>query len=253
MKKKPTRRSVKLGVNIDHVATLRQARKEGIPNLLQAAYACIEGGADSITVHLREDRRHIQDQDVLDLHSKIKVPLNLEMALVPAILQYALKIKPAKICLVPERRQELTTEGGLDLFKRTHDLRQTILLLDNAGCEVSLFIDPDLKQIEQAAALGAPAIEIHTGSFANAVGAAQKSEWQRVAGAARFAKKLGLHVHAGHGLDYENTAKLLQIQEIEEVNIGYAIVCHSIFVGIQKAVKQMKSIVNKAQRTKKKA
>lgn len=234
---------VRLGVNIDHVATLRQARKEGIPNLLAAAQASVRGGADSITVHLREDRRHIQDQDVVDLARELKVPLNLEMALDSGILQFALKIKPEKVCLVPEKRQELTTEGGLDLFKRTHQLKQTIHILDNAGPEVSLFIDPDLKQIAQAAALGAPAIEIHTGSFANAKGKAQKKEWSRIQIAAKLAKKLGLHVHAGHGLDYENTAGLLRISEIEELNIGYAIVCHSVFVGIEKAVKQMKQLI----------
>lgn len=232
-----------LGVNIDHVATLRQARKEGIPNLVAAAQACVRGGADSITVHLREDRRHIQDQDVLDLARVLRVPLNLEMAVNPKILQFALKIKPAKICLVPEKRQELTTEGGLDLFKKPHDLKQIILILDYAGCEVSLFIDPDLKQIEQAAALGAPAIEIHTGSYANAKGVAKKKQWKRIAAAAKLAKKLGLQVHAGHGLDYENTAELLKISEIKEVNIGYSIVCHSVFVGIEKAVKQMSKLI----------
>lgn len=239
------KRKVLLGVNIDHVATLRQARKEGIPDLVAAAQACVRGGAGSITIHLREDRRHIQDQDVIDLARVLKVPLNLEMAVNPKILQFALKIKPAKICLVPEKRQELTTEGGLDLFKKPHDLKQTILILDYAGCEVSLFIDPDLKQIEQAAALGAPAIEIHTGSYANAKGAAKKKEWKRIAVAAKLAKKLGLQVHAGHGLDYENTAELLKISEIKEVNIGYAIVCHSIFVGIEKATREMKRILKK--------
>ncbi len=237
---------VKLGVNIDHVATLRQARKEGIPNLVDAAKACVRGGADSITVHLREDRRHIQDRDVIDLARTLRVPLNLEMALNPAILQFALKIKPQKICLVPEKRQELTTEGGLDLFKRTQELRKTILILEYAGCEVSLFIDPDLRQIEQAAALGAPAIEIHTGSYANAKGSARKREWKRIQNAAKLARKLGLHVHAGHGLDYKNTADLLRISEIKEVNIGYAIVCHSIFIGIESAVRQMHKICRSA-------
>lgn len=247
LKNKMTRRNgVSLGVNIDHVATLRQARCEGIPNLIQAAQACIRGGADSITVHLREDRRHIQDQDLIDLSRELRIPINFEMALHPEILQFALKIKPAKVCLVPEKRQELTTEGGLDLFKRTQELRKTILILDYAGSEVSLFIDPDLRQIEQAAALGAPAVELHTGSYANAGGSAQKKEWRRIALAAKRAKKLGLHVHAGHGLNYENTKKLLEICEIEEVNIGYSIVCHSIFVGLEKAVKQMKSLCKKA-------
>ena len=237
------KRFVRLGVNIDHVATLRQARKEGIPNLVDAAQACVKGGADSITIHLREDRRHIQDQDVLDLMRVLRVPLNLEMALNPQILQFALKIKPQKICLVPEKRQELTTEGGLDLFKRTHDLRQSILFLDSVGSEVSLFIDPDLRQIDQAAALGAPAIEIHTGSYANAKGAERKKEWRRIALAAKRAKKLGLHVHAGHGLDYENTAELLKISDLEELNIGYAIVCHAMFVGIETAVRGMKKLI----------
>lgn len=242
------KRIVRLGVNIDHVATLRQARKEGIPNLVDAAKACVKGGADSITIHLREDRRHIQDQDVIDLMRALRVPLNLEMALNPQILQFVLKIKPQKTCLVPEKRQELTTEGGLDLFKRTHDLRQTILFLDNVGSEVSLFIDPDLRQIEQAAAMGAPAIEIHTGSYANAKGAEKKKEWRRIALAVKRAKKLGLHVHAGHGLDYENTAELLKISELDELNIGYAIVCHAMFVGIEKATRGMKRLISSSSR-----
>jgi len=234
---------VTLGVNIDHVATLRQARKEGIPDLVDSALACVRGGADSITVHLREDRRHIQDQDVIDLARALRVPLNLEMALNSKILKFALKIKPAKICLVPEKREELTTEGGLDLFQRSRDLQKTISALGENGSQVSLFIDPDVRQIRRAAALGAPAIEIHTGSYANAEGTAQKKEWNRIKTASQLAKKLGLHVHAGHGLDYENTAKLLKISEIEEVNIGYAIVCHAVFVGIEKAVKQMAAIL----------
>ncbi len=245
-KRSKSKRKVYLGVNIDHVATLREARKEGIPDLVAAAKACVCGGADSITIHLREDRRHIQDQDVIDLSRELRVPVNLEMALNSTILEFALKIRPKKICLVPEKRQELTTEGGLDLFKRVAELRQTILILDNAGCEVSLFIDPDLRQIEQAAALGAPAIEIHTGSYANAKGSARKKEWKRIQKACRLAKKSGLRVHAGHGLDYENTAELLKITELEEVNIGYAIVCRSVFVGIEKAVMRMKKICRAA-------
>lgn len=239
-------RNVSLGVNIDHVATLRQARKEGIPDLVASAVACVRGGADSITVHLREDRRHIQDQDVIDLARVLKVPLNLEMAVNSKILKFALKIKPEKICLVPEKREELTTEGGLDLFQRTRDLQKTISVLGKRGSQVSLFIDPDVRQIRQAAALGAPAIEIHTGSYANAKGVAKKKEWKRIATAAQLAKKLGLHVHAGHGLDYENTAELLKISEIEEVNIGYAIVCHSVFVGIEKATREMSRLISQA-------
>ncbi|HCM42034.1 MAG TPA: pyridoxine 5'-phosphate synthase [Candidatus Omnitrophica bacterium] len=237
------KRTVTLGVNIDHVATLRQARKEGIPDLVDSALACVRGGADSITVHLREDRRHIQDQDVIDLARRLRVPLNLEMAVNSKILKFALKIKPAKICLVPEKREELTTEGGLDLFQRPRDLQKTISALAKHRSQVSLFIDPDVRQIRQASVLGAPAIEIHTGSYANAKGAAQKKEWNRIKTASQLARKLGLHVHAGHGLDYENTAELLKIAEIEEVNIGYAIVCHSVFVGIEKAVKQMAAIL----------
>ncbi len=245
MKKKTSKKKVLLGINIDHVATLRQARKEGIPDLVSAAKACVRGGADSITIHLREDRRHIQDQDVIDLSRALKIPMNLEMALVPEVFRLALKIKPQKVCLVPERRQELTTEGGLDLFKRVSDLRQTILTLNHLGSEVSLFIDPDLKQIQQAVALGAPAIEIHTGSYANAKKSARKKEWKRIASAAKYAKKLGLLVHAGHGLDYQNTIELLKIPEIEELNIGYAIVCHAVFVGIEKAVREMKQLVTR--------
>ena len=234
----------RLGINIDHVATVRQARRTVEPSVLEAALEAEQGGADSITVHLREDRRHIQDRDVFELIQKIYVPLNLEMSISPEILKIALKVRPEKACLVPEKRQEITTEGGLDLFKKRAQLRQTVEGLRQKKTEVSLFIDPVEKQILEAANLGAPAIEIHTGAYANAQGKARDRELARIRKAAAFGKNLGLHIHAGHGLDYENIFPLLAISEIEEFNIGHSIVSRAIFVGMNKAVSEMKKIIS---------
>ncbi len=233
----------KLGVNIDHIATLRQARLGEEPSVMEAALEAEQGGADSITVHLREDRRHIQDADIFELMEKIYVPLNLEMSVSPEILKIALKVKPEKACLVPEKRKELTTEGGLDLFSKRAPLIRTIDALLAKKVEVSLFIDPAESQVREAARLGAYAIEIHTGSYANAVGKKKEKELFRVREAARLGLELGLHVHAGHGLNYENVFPLLSIPEIIEFNIGHSIVSRAVFVGLAKAVQEMKKII----------
>ncbi|MFA5168076.1 MAG: pyridoxine 5'-phosphate synthase [Candidatus Omnitrophota bacterium] len=234
----------KLGVNIDHVATLRQARLGEEPSVMEAALEAEQGGADSITVHLREDRRHIQDADVFELIEKIYIPLNLEMSVSPEILKIALKVRPGKACLVPEKRKELTTEGGLDLFSKRDPLIRTIDALLAKKVEVSLFIDPAENQVQEAARLGAYAIEIHTGSYANAVGRKKEKELFRVRKAAQLGRELGLHVHAGHGLDYENIFPLLTLPEIIEFNIGHSIVSRAVFVGLAKAVQEMKRIVS---------
>lgn len=237
----------RLGVNIDHVATVRQARRAAEPSVLEAALEAEQGGADSITVHLREDRRHIQTSDVDELVKKIYIPLNLEMSISPEILKIALKVKPEKACLVPEKRQEITTEGGLDLFTKRAQLQRTVHALLKKKIEVSLFIDPAEKQIREAARLGVPAIEIHTGSYANAKEAGRDRELSRLRKTARLGKQLGLRIHAGHGLDYENIFPILAIPEIEEFNIGHSIVSRALFVGIAKAVSEMKKIITSAE------
>ncbi|MBI3317377.1 MAG: pyridoxine 5'-phosphate synthase [Candidatus Omnitrophica bacterium] len=230
----------KLGVNIDHVATLRQARGGEIPNLCQAACEAVQGGAEGITVHLREDRRHIQDHDLSDLKRILRVPLNLEMALHWDIIRIALKVRPEKVCIVPEKRQELTTEGGLDATLKFHKLKEIIPEFRSKKVEVSLFIDPDLKQVETAATLRVPAIEIHTGSYADATGSRKKKELERIRQASREAASLGLKVHAGHGINYKNIKPLKKISEISEFNIGYSIICRAVFVGLRQAVLEMR-------------
>lgn len=234
----------KLGINIDHIATLRQARGGREPSVLEASLEAEQGGADSITVHLREDRRHIQDSDVLELMEKIYVPLNLEMSISPGILKFALKVRPEKACLVPEKRKELTTEGGLDLFSKKTLLTRTIDALLAKKIEVSLFIDPDENHVKEAARLGAYAIEIHTGSYANAAEKNKGKELLRIREAASLGGDLGLHIHAGHGLNYENIFPLLAVPEITEFNIGHSIISRAVFVGLAKAVQEMKRIIS---------
>ncbi|OQA55977.1 MAG: Pyridoxine 5'-phosphate synthase [Candidatus Omnitrophica bacterium ADurb.Bin277] len=233
----------KLGVNIDHIATVRQARRGSEPSVPEAALEAERGGADGITVHLREDRRHIQDSDVFELSRKIRVPLNLEMSISSEILKIALKVVPEKACLVPEKRQEITTEGGLNLFRKRTQLRRAIDALLKKETEVSLFIDPDEKQIREAARLGVPAIEIHTGAYANAENRVRNGELERIRRSAELGAELGLRVHAGHGLNYENIFPLLEIPEIREFNIGHSIVSRALFVGIVKSVAEMKKII----------
>jgi len=235
---------IELGVNIDHVATLRQARRTWEPDPVWAAVEAHLGGADGITVHLREDRRHIQDADVFELMEKIYVPLNLEMAVSPEILKIALKARPEKACLVPEKRKELTTEGGLDLFAKRAPLARTVGALLAKQVEVSLFIDPVEAQVREAARLGAYAIEIHTGSYANASGKQRQKEIVRIREAARLGRGLGLKIHAGHGLNYENIFPMLAIPEIIEFNIGHSIISRAVFVGLTRAVQEMKKLIS---------
>jgi len=236
---------LKLGVNIDHVATLREARYRGRgagePDPVAAALACEAAGAHGITAHLREDRRHIQDRDVWQLRDVIKTRLNLEMANVPEIVEIALKLKPDIVCLVPERRQEVTTEGGLDVAGNLPALTDTTSRLVAAGIEVSLFIAPDARQVEAAAGTGAPYIELHTGSFAEHFGDAKlrEVEVQRLIEASTLAHSLGLRVNAGHGLNYENLAVLHRVPHLVELNIGHSIVSRAVTVGMTQAVKDM--------------
>ena len=230
---------LRLGVNIDHVATLRQVRGTRYPDLVQAARVCEVAGATGITIHLREDRRHIQDQDVFALRKSIQTRLNLEMANHPDIVAVALKVKPDEVCLVPERRRELTTEGGLDVAGQARRLRPTIQRLSEAGIEVSLFIAPDPRQIEATARLGAPVIELHTGTYCNLTGAAARQELKRLCEGARLAHSLGLIVNAGHGINTDNARGILDIPFLNTLNIGHSIICQAVFVGLNRAVKEM--------------
>ncbi len=234
---------VKLGVNIDHVATLRQARGGIIPNLCAAALDAQKAGADGITIHLREDRRHIQDHDLPALQKAVRLPMNLEMALHPEMIKNAKRYRPDKVCIVPEKRQELTTEGGLNAFSAKKILSKAVPELQKKGIQVSLFLDPIEKQLRIAQEVGAHAVEIHTGTYANCSGAARKFELKRIVHAAQLGKKLGLVMHAGHGLDYENVRAIAAIPEIEELNIGYAIIARAVFVGLQQAVREMKQAI----------
>jgi len=230
---------VRLGVNIDHVATLRQARRTTYPDLVQAARLCEQAGAHGITIHLREDRRHIQDADVYALRRSLTTRMNLEMANNPDVLAVALDVVPDEICMVPERREELTTEGGLDAAGQLDALAPTIRALRAKGVSVSLFIDPELRQVEAAAELGAPYVEIHTGTYAAASGAAFAEELARIRAAAARAAELGIGFNAGHGLTLDNVAPLLSIPNLDTLNIGHSIVCESLFVGIETAVRDM--------------
>jgi pyridoxine 5-phosphate synthase len=236
---------LKLGVNIDHVATVREARyrgqRTGEPDPVQAALICEEVGCHGITAHLREDRRHIQDRDVLELRKRIKTRLNLEMANSPEIVQIALDLKPDIICLVPERRQEVTTEGGLDVAGNLSALTETRKRMTDSGIEVSLFIGPDEKQVEASAKTGSEFIELHTGAFAEHFHdpVLREKELQRLIAAAKQAHGLGLKVNAGHGLNYENLKTLYQVPHMMELNIGHSIVSRAVFVGIAAAVREM--------------
>jgi pyridoxine 5-phosphate synthase len=233
-----------LGVNIDHVATLRQQRYTRYPDPVEAVFAAEKGGADGITIHLREDRRHIQERDVELIQQILLTRLNLEMAVTPHIVAYAEKLRPAHCCLVPEKREELTTEGGLNVIADEKNIQQVCQRLAAVGTEVSLFIDPEHKQIEAAIRCGAPVIEIHTGQYADATTAAEREiELNRVIEAAQFAHQAGLIVNAGHGLNYQNTEAIACIPEINELNIGHGIVAHAIFVGLQNAVREMKNLM----------
>ncbi len=230
---------LQLGVNIDHVATLRQVRRTVYPSLAEAAALCERAGAQGITIHLREDRRHIQDADVYALRRTLTTRMNLEMANHPDIVAVALDVRPEEVCMVPERRQELTTEGGLDVAGQRDALAPVVAALRAAGITVSLFIDPDARQVDAAAAIGAPTIELHTGAYAEHAGAAREQERARLADAAQRAHALGLTVNAGHGLSLENIDPILAIPHLDTLNIGHSIVCRALFVGIEQATREM--------------
>jgi len=234
-----------LGVNIDHVATIRQARGTDYPSVLQAAEAAEHAGADAITVHLREDRRHIQDEEVEALCRQVNTRVNLEMAVTEEMLSIAEANSPADVCLVPEKRQELTTEGGLDVLSHFVSVRAACLRLADAGIRVSLFIDPDEQQLQAALDCGAPVVELHTGAYADAQGMEQAGELERLVRASAFGHELGLQINAGHGLHYENLGPIVAIPELVELNIGHAIVSRALFVGLESAVSEMKALMRR--------
>ena len=239
---------IALGVNVDHVATVRQARRARHPDPVHAALVCEQAGADSITMHLREDRRHIIDADPFAFQAQMQTHLNLEMAVTREMLDIARRLGPADCCLVPENRAEVTTEGGLDVARDPARLRDAVAELAAAGIRVSLFIDPDERQVEAARATGAPVIELHTGSYAEVGGGERARELQRLQLAARHAASIGLTVHAGHGLDYHNVQPVAAIPQIVELNIGHSIVGRALFSGLGAAVREMKSLMLAARR-----
>ncbi|HET7753622.1 MAG TPA: pyridoxine 5'-phosphate synthase [Anaeromyxobacteraceae bacterium] len=237
-------RNIRLGVNVDHVATLRQARRASYPDPVTAAAVAELGGADQITVHLREDRRHIQDRDLQLLRQTVQTRLNLEMAAVDEMVRVAQSVRPETCTLVPERRQEITTEGGLDAVARRDELARVTAALRDAGMGVSFFIDPEVEQVKASQRAGANIVEIHTGRYCDARGEGDRQrELQRVAGAAAAATSLGLAVAAGHGLHYANVMPIAAIPEIEELNIGHAIVARAVLVGLERAVREMKELM----------
>jgi pyridoxine 5-phosphate synthase len=235
--------SIALGINIDHVATIRQARRGRSPDPVHAALAAEMAGADSITLHLREDRRHIQDRDVRVLRGLLQTHMNLEMAVTEEMLGIAGEVRPHDCCFVPERREEVTTEGGLDAAGQVPRLKEAIARLGAQGVRVALFIDPDPRQIDAAAHAAAPVVELHTGAYAEATGSQRATELERLRSAARQASTLGIEVHAGHGLDYHNVNPIAAIREIVELNIGHAIVARAVFDGLPKAVADMKRLL----------
>ena len=235
---------MKLGVNIDHVATLRNARGGMEPDILRAAKICEAAGAFGITTHLREDRRHIKDEDVKIIRENIKIPLNLEMAPTKEMQEIALKIRPNSCCLVPERREEITTEGGLDAEKQIEYLKEYIKPLQQAGILISLFIAPDENQVNATIQIGADYAELHTGSYANATGDAKEKEFQKLKNASRLLQKSGIKVNAGHGLNYQNVQKMKEIEGLCELNIGHSIISLAVFEGLESAVKKMRDLIS---------
>lgn len=242
---------IKLGVNIDHIATIRQARKEDFPSITKAAAICEKAGANSITVHLREDRRHIQDKDVYDLRKSLRTKLNLEMAANDDIVKIAIDVKPDFVCLVPEKREELTTEGGLDVFGQEKKLADIVSHLKSEGIIVSMFIEADIKQVEACSRINADSIEIHTGTYARYFkefgpdSKEFKNELEKIKVASLKASESGLIINAGHGLDYDNIEQICLIPKMNEFNIGFSIVARSVFTGLEKAVKDMKDLIKK--------
>jgi pyridoxine 5-phosphate synthase len=239
---------IELGINIDHVATVRQARRAPYPDPVHAALLAEQSGADNITLHLREDRRHIQDRDVRALRPLLLTRMNLEMGLTDEMVAIACEVRPQDCCLVPESRQEITTEGGLDVAADVERVAAGVRKLSAAGIRVALFIAPEITQVEAAKRSGAPVIELHTGTYADATGPAQARELERLASAARRAAQLGLEVHAGHGLTYHNVQPVAAIPEIVELNIGHCIIARAIFTGLPDAVRDMKALMIGARR-----
>jgi len=239
----PSGTVIDLGVNIDHIATVRNARGTRYPDPIRAALLAEQAGADLITLHLREDRRHIKDADVLAMRPELMTRMNLEAAVTQEMIDFACRVKPQDVCLVPERREEVTTEGGLDVVRYYQQVEAAVKQLQGEGIRVSLFIDADEQQIAATAALGAPVIELHTGRYAEAEGAAVAPELERIRAGARFGVQQGLVVNAGHGLHYTNVQAIAQLQDIRELNIGHAIVAHALFAGWENAVREMKAIM----------
>ena len=235
-----------LGVNVDHVATLRQARGTRYPDPVKAALDAEEAGADGITVHLREDRRHIQERDVLMMKDALQTRMNFEMGVTEAMLAFAERLRPEHVCLVPETRQELTTEGGLDAAGGMAQLKPYVTALNDAGIRVSLFVEPDVEQLEAAVALGAPVIELHTGSYCDTTGPEQDRQFKRLADAAQAAQDLGLECHAGHGLTFDTVGPVAAINSIRELNIGHFLIGEAIFGGLESSIKRMRALVDKA-------
>ena len=236
---------IRLGVNIDHIATIRNARGGSHPDPIDGAILAQKNGADGITIHLREDRRHIRDEDLLRLKKHIKLPINLEIAGTEEMLKIAIKTKPHAVCIVPEKRQEITTEGGLDLIKNQQNLAKIIKKIRQHKIRVSLFIDADFKQIDMAKKLQADIIEIHTGEFCNLIGVEQNREFQKIKKCVEYASGLGLECHAGHGLNYQTAKKIAKIPQIYELNIGHFIIGEAIFEGLDKVIKKMKKILER--------
>jgi len=239
--------SIYLGVNIDHIATLREARGTIYPSPLEAALICENSGADSITLHLREDRRHIQDRDVVEIRSSLKTKMNLEMAATDEMIKIARQIKPQDCCLVPEKREELTTEGGLDVASQISRMTEVCQQLNEENIRTSLFIDADIKQIDAAMSCGAPVIEIHTGHFADSTTIEEQADkYTQIKKACKYAHGIGLQVNAGHGLTIQNTKLIAEINEIVELNIGHSIVARSVFIGLENAVSEIKELMLEA-------
>ncbi|CAB5497753.1 Pyridoxine 5'-phosphate synthase (EC 2.6.99.2) [uncultured Gammaproteobacteria bacterium] len=238
--------SIYLGVNIDHIATIRQARGTHYPSPVEGALLCEQSGADSITLHLREDRRHIQDEDVVVLREKLTTKMNLEMASTDEMIAIASKIKPQDCCLVPEKREELTTEGGLDVVNQISRMTDVCAQLKASDVVVSLFIDAQKDQIDAAKQCGAPVIELHTGHYADTTGSEQRTEFERIKSMATYAHSIGLQVNAGHGLTLENTKAIAQLPEIVELNIGHSIIARAVFVGLESATNEMKNLMLEA-------
>ncbi|MBN9547282.1 MAG: pyridoxine 5'-phosphate synthase [Alphaproteobacteria bacterium] len=239
-------KSLRLGVNIDHVATVRNARGGATPDPIRAALIAQAAGADGITAHLREDRRHISDEDIARLSRDLEIPLNLEMAATEEMLAIALKARPHAACIVPEKREERTTEGGIDVVGHFARLKPIVSALGGAGIRVSMFIEPDRKQLDASRELGAPVVELHTGAYANASGAAQDALLKHIRNAAEFGADLGLEIHAGHGLTYENVKPVAAIPHIRELNIGHFLIGEAIFIGLTDSIQKMRRLMDDA-------